>query len=84
LNVTHTPEQQPPSNAREQQTSPKRRRHSSYRTTRYRSQDELLSDVNFKLIRAIDKFDPARRLRSNGFTQFSSVAVTVYDLSRAK
>ena len=55
-----------------------------HKTSHYRPANELLSDVNFKLIRAIDKFDPARRLRSNGFTQFSSVAVTVYDLSRAK
>jgi hypothetical protein len=31
-----------------------------YRTTRYRSSDELLSDVNFKLVRAVEKFDPAQ------------------------
>jgi Sigma-70 region 2 len=31
-----------------------------HRTTRYRSEDELLSDVNFRLIRAVDKFDPTR------------------------
>jgi hypothetical protein len=28
-----------------------------YKTTRYRSEDELLSDDNFRLIRAVEKFD---------------------------
>jgi hypothetical protein len=31
-----------------------------YKTTSYRSEGELLSDVNFKLLRAVDKFDPAK------------------------
>jgi len=31
-----------------------------YRTTRYWSKDELLSDVNFKPIKAVDKCDPAK------------------------
>jgi hypothetical protein len=30
------------------------------KTTRYSTEGELLSDVNFKLIRAVDKFDPTR------------------------
>ena len=31
-----------------------------HRAIRYGSEDELLSDVNFKLLRAVDKFDPAK------------------------
>ena len=30
------------------------------KTARYRSESELLSDINFKLLRAVDKFDPAK------------------------
>jgi DNA-directed RNA polymerase specialized sigma24 family protein len=41
-----------------------------YRTTKYRSRDELLSDVNFKLIRAVDKFDPEK---GSAFTFVSQV-----------
>jgi len=41
-----------------------------YRTTRYRSHDELLSDVNFKLTRAVDKFDPSK---GSAFTFVSQV-----------
>ena len=47
-----------------------------YRTTRYRPKDELLSDVNFKLIRAVDKFDPAK---GSAFTFVSQVVMnTLY------
>ena len=31
-----------------------------YKTHLYRSEDELLSDVNFKLLRAVRKFDPSK------------------------
>jgi hypothetical protein len=31
-----------------------------WRTSRYRSEAELLSDINIKLLRAVDKFDPTR------------------------
>ena len=31
-----------------------------HRTTRYLPEDELLSDVNLKLLKAVDRFDPAR------------------------
>jgi hypothetical protein len=31
-----------------------------HKTTRYCTKDELLSDVNFKLLRAVNKFDPAK------------------------
>src|SRR6516162_2701069 len=41
-----------------------------YRTTRYRSHDELISDVNFKLIRAVSKFDPHK---GSAFTFVSQV-----------
>jgi hypothetical protein len=30
------------------------------KTSRYRPEDELLSDVNYKLVRSVGKFDPAR------------------------
>jgi hypothetical protein len=43
---------------------------SFYRTTRYRPKEELLSDVNFKLIRAVDKFDAAK---GSAFTFISQV-----------
>ena len=33
-----------------------------HKTTRYRREDELLSDVNLKLLKAIGKFNPAKRL----------------------
>jgi hypothetical protein len=41
-----------------------------YKTTRYRPEDELLSDVNWKLMRAVDKFDPAK---GSAFTFVSQV-----------
>jgi hypothetical protein len=41
-----------------------------YRTTKYRPRDELLSDVNFKLMRAVDKFDPSK---GSAFTFISQV-----------
>jgi hypothetical protein len=41
-----------------------------YRTTRYRSRDELLSGVNFKLMRAVAKFDPEK---GSAFTFVSQV-----------
>jgi hypothetical protein len=31
-----------------------------HKTARYRPEAELLSDINFKLLRAVDKFDPAK------------------------
>lgn len=39
------------------------------KTNRYAAEDELLSDVNFKLIRAVDKFD---REKGSAFTQRST------------
>jgi len=44
------------------------------KTTRYRSEDELLSDINFKLMRSVSKFDPAR---GSGFTFISHVVRNV-------
>jgi hypothetical protein len=41
-----------------------------YRTTQYRPRDELLSDVNFKIMRAVDKFDPSK---GSAFTFVSQV-----------
>jgi sigma-70-like protein len=40
------------------------------RTSRYRTEAELISDINFKLLRAVDKFDPAR---GTAFTFVSKV-----------
>lgn len=45
-----------------------------YRTTRYRSRDELLSDVNFKLMRAVSKFNPEK---GSAFTFVSQVIKNV-------
>ena len=42
--------------------------------TRYRTESELMSDINFKLLRAVDKFDPTR---GTGFTFLSAVVVNV-------
>jgi hypothetical protein len=42
----------------------------SNHVTRYRTEDELMSDINFKLIRAVDTFDTAR---GSGFTFVSAV-----------
>jgi hypothetical protein len=44
------------------------------KTARYCAEGELLSDVNFKLIRAIDKFDPAK---GSAFTFVSQVVMNV-------
>jgi hypothetical protein len=41
-----------------------------YQTTRYRPEDELLSDVNWKLLRSVSKFDPAK---GSAFTFVSQV-----------
>jgi hypothetical protein len=41
-----------------------------YKTTRYRPEDELLSDVNFKLLRAVGKFDASK---GSAFTYISNV-----------
>jgi hypothetical protein len=41
-----------------------------YQTTRYRPEDELLSDVNWKLLRTVGKFDPAK---GSAFTFVSQV-----------
>jgi hypothetical protein len=41
-----------------------------YQTTKYRPEDELLSDVNWKLLRAVGKFDPAK---GSAFTFVSQV-----------
>jgi hypothetical protein len=41
-----------------------------YHTTRYRPEDELLSDVNWKLMRAVGKFDPSK---GSAFTFVSQV-----------
>jgi hypothetical protein len=43
-------------------------------TTRYRGEDELLSDVRFKLLRAIPHFDSAR---GSGFTFLSMLVMSV-------
>jgi hypothetical protein len=40
--------------------------------TRYRTESELMSDINFKLLRAVDKFDPTR---GTGFTFLSAVVM---------
>jgi hypothetical protein len=45
-----------------------------YRTTRYKPKDELLSDVNFKLMRAVGKFDPEK---GSAFTFVSQVVMNV-------
>jgi len=45
-----------------------------HKTTRYGSEDELLSDVNFKRLRAVDKFDPAK---GSAFTFLSRVVTDV-------
>jgi hypothetical protein len=45
-----------------------------YRTARYRPASELLSDVNFKLIKAVDKFDPQK---GSAFTFVSQVIANV-------
>jgi DNA-directed RNA polymerase specialized sigma24 family protein len=45
-----------------------------YRTGRYKPHDELLSDVNFKMMRAIDKFDPSK---GSAFTFVSQVISNV-------
>jgi hypothetical protein len=44
------------------------------KTARYSTESELLSDVNFKLIRAVDKFDPAK---GTAFTFLSQVVTNV-------
>jgi hypothetical protein len=49
-----------------------------HRTTRYVAEDELLSDVNYKLIRAFDKFDPAK---GSAFTFISRVVTNVLCMS---
>jgi hypothetical protein len=41
-----------------------------YKSARYVTEDELLSDVNFKLMRAVDKFDPTK---GTAFTFLSRV-----------
>src|SRR6516162_8767123 len=41
-----------------------------YNTTKYRPEDELLSDVNWKLLRSVSKFDPAK---GSAFTFVSQV-----------
>jgi hypothetical protein len=45
-----------------------------YKTSRYKPKDELLSDINFKLIKAVDKFDPAK---GTAFTFVSQVIANV-------
>jgi hypothetical protein len=45
-----------------------------YKTTRYRARDELLSDVNFKLLKAVAKFDPSK---GSAFTFVSQVISNV-------
>jgi len=44
------------------------------KTARYSTEGELLSDVNFKLMRTIDKFDPAK---GSAFTFVSQVVTNV-------
>jgi hypothetical protein len=44
------------------------------KTARYSTEGELLSDVNFKLMRAVDKFDPAK---GTAFTFVSQVVMNV-------
>jgi hypothetical protein len=44
------------------------------KTARYSTEGELLSDVNFKLLRAFDKFDPAK---GTAFTFVSQVVTNV-------
>jgi hypothetical protein len=41
-----------------------------HRTSRYRTESELLSDIHFKLMRALDRFDPSK---GSGFTFVSCV-----------
>lgn len=43
-----------------------------HKTSRYRSEDELPSDVNFRLLRAVDKFDPTK---GSAFSFISSVVM---------
>jgi len=45
-----------------------------YRTTKYKSRDELLSDVNFKLLKAVETFDP---MKGSAFTFVSKVISNV-------
>ena len=44
------------------------------KTTRYRPEDELLSDINFKLLKAVDSFDPSK---GSAFTFVSQVVTNV-------
>ena len=41
-----------------------------HKTTRYLGENELLSDIHYKLLKAVDKFDPAR---GTAFTFLSHV-----------
>jgi hypothetical protein len=41
-----------------------------FKTSQYQSEPELLSDINFKLLRSIAKFDPAK---GTGFTYISKI-----------
>ena len=41
-----------------------------HKTNQYRSESELLSDINFKLLRSIHKFDPSK---GSGFTYISKI-----------
>lgn len=45
-----------------------------YRSARYCPENELLSDINFKLMRAVDKFD---RQRGSGFSFISRIILNV-------
>jgi len=48
------------------------------KTSKYASETELLSDINFKLLRAVDKFDPAKG------TAFTFVSRVVTNLHRGR
>ena len=45
-----------------------------YKTNHYRSEDELISDINFKLLRSVSRFDPKR---GSAFTFVSHVITNV-------
>jgi hypothetical protein len=54
-----------------------------YKTTRYRREDELLSDVNLKLLRAVNKFDPAKGLGKNQARQRKTASSVKLQLSES-
>jgi DNA-directed RNA polymerase specialized sigma24 family protein len=52
-----------------------------HKTSRYGSEDELISDVNFELLRAVEKFDPAK---GSAFTFVSCIIQNTLHTSVSK